>query len=102
MDGTTQDLKNHSRYIPGFHLLLAGILAANFIWSIVLLVRTGLTFDTARIVLMAFAFLQLFYYTRRFATRNQDRIIRLEMRVRLREALPPTFGAASGSSPPTR
>ena len=94
MAGPTQNFKNHPRFIPGFHFLLAAILLANFIWAVVLLIKTGLTFDTARIVLMAFAFLQLFYYTRTFATRNQDRIIRLEMRVRLGDALPRICGAA--------
>jgi hypothetical protein len=88
MDGPTQNLKNHPRFIPGFHFLLSAILLANFIWSIVHLFKTGLSFDTGRTVIMAFAFMQLFYYTRTFATRNQDRIIRLEMRVRMRDSLP--------------
>lgn len=96
MPQVTQDLKSHPRYIPGFHMLLFGLLAANFVWSIVHLVRAGLTFESARTVVMAFAFLQVFYYLRQFATRNQDRIIRLEMRVRLKEVLPGDLKARLG------
>jgi len=83
-----QDFRTHPRYIPGFHFLFSGILAVNFVWAIVHLFRAGLSFDSAWTVVMAFAFLQVFYYMRQFATRNQDRVIRLEMRVRLKELLP--------------
>lgn len=96
MPQASQDLKSHFRYIPGFHMLLFGILAANFIWSVVHLFRAGVTFETARTVVMAFAFLQVFYYMRQFATRNQDRIIRLEMRLRLRDVLPAEMGKRIG------
>jgi len=96
MSERTQDLKSHPRYIPGFHILLAGILTVNLIWSIVHLVKAGLTFETAWAVVMAIAFGQLFFYTRVFATRNQDRIIRLEMRVRLDRVLPDDLRGRTG------
>jgi len=91
-----QDLKTHPRYVPGFHFFLAGILTVNLIWSIVHLAKAGLSFETAWAVVMAVAFGQFFYYTRLFATRNQDRIIRLEMRLRLRDALPADLQARIG------
>jgi hypothetical protein len=96
MPDVRQDFKTHPRYIPGFHFLLLGIFSANLIWSVVHLVKAGLTFETGRTVVMAFAFLEVFFYMRQFATRNQDRTIRLEMRLRLRDVLPADLGKRIG------
>ncbi|HWZ27732.1 MAG TPA: DUF6526 family protein [Gemmatimonadales bacterium] len=96
MPDARQDLKTHPRYIPGFHFLLLGILSVNFIWSVARLFKAGLTFETAWTVVMGFAFLEFFFYMRQFATRNQDRTIRLEMRVRLRDVLPAELKARIG------
>lgn len=82
-----QSFENHARFVPLFHFGLFGILVVNLIWSIVSLAR-GATFATAMGVPMAVAFLGLFFYMRSFATTLQDRIIRLEVRLRLERLLP--------------
>ena len=82
-----QSYVNHARYVPLFHFGLFGILVLNLAWSIASLIR-GVTVATAMGVLMAVAFLGFFFFMRSFATTLQDRIIRLEMRLRLEKILP--------------
>jgi hypothetical protein len=58
-----------------------------FVWSVTQLVRVPTTAN-AMDVMMAVAFLLLWFSTRRMVLTVQDRVIRLEMRLRLREVLP--------------
>jgi hypothetical protein len=60
----------------------------NLGWTIYRLVKVGIRFRSVFAVLMAAALLILYFYTRRFALTVQDRVIRLEMRLRLAELLP--------------
>ncbi len=82
-----QNFANHVRIVPGFHYLTFGIFFLNLIWSIVRLVRhfSGESIDS---FLLAVAFILLFFYARIFALTVQDRVIRLEMRLRLAQLLP--------------
>jgi hypothetical protein len=82
-----QNFSNHARLVPAFHMVLFPILVVNFIWSIVQLVR-GFSFATVMGSLMAAAFIIMFFCMRVFALTAQDRVIRLEMRLRMREVLP--------------
>jgi uncharacterized membrane protein YciS (DUF1049 family) len=82
-----QSLDNHRRIIP-IYLAVLGIFALNTIWSLYRLVRVP-SIDTLLAVLMAVSFVLLGLYARRFALTVQDRVIRLEMQLRLRGLLPP-------------
>jgi hypothetical protein len=82
-----QSFENHARYVPLYHFALFGVLALNLLWSLYHLVR-GFSFATVMGVLMALAFLGLFSYIRIFVLTVQDRVIRLEMRLRLERMLP--------------
>ncbi len=83
-----QNLKNHNRLVPPFHLFVLPVFLINLIWSLVRL-RNGLTFASIMAVLMALAFIVLALCARVFALTVQDRVIRLEMQLRLRNLLPP-------------
>jgi hypothetical protein len=83
-----QNYANHRRFVPLYHFGIFGILLINLLWSLVRVVK-GFSFETALGVLMALALLGLFFYMRIFALTVQDRIIRLEMRLRLKRVLPP-------------
>jgi hypothetical protein len=82
-----QTFENHARYVPLYHGVLFGIVIVNLVWSVIRIIRR-LSADTVVALLMALAFLLLFYYARRFALTVQDRMIRLEMRLRLAKVLP--------------
>jgi hypothetical protein len=83
-----QNFANHRRIVPLYHVGIFGILAINLIWRLVQLVRWP-SWPALLELAVAVALLGLSFYVRIFALTVQDRIIRLEMRVRLREILPP-------------
>ena len=84
---TVQTFENHTRYVPLYHFVLFGILIINLVWSVVRIVRHP-SVDAAVALLIAFGLLILFFYARQFALTMQDRLIRLEMRLRLVKVLP--------------
>jgi hypothetical protein len=82
-----QNYANHRRFVPLYHFVLFGVLVVNLLWCVVRAVR-AFSFDTVWGVVMALAFLGLFFFMRIFALTVQDRVIRLEMRLRLHQVLP--------------
>ena len=85
-----QTYANHHRYDPAYHFLLATILAVNLVWMLILAFR-GLSFVTGWQVVMAFAFLIMFLKMRSYPLSAQDRLIRLEERLRMKALLPATL-----------
>jgi hypothetical protein len=83
-----QNFENHNRVVPAYHMFVFGVFLVNFVWRLVQL-RFGITFGSIMNVLMGAAFVVLFFYARTFALTVQDRVIRLEMRLRLERLLPP-------------
>jgi uncharacterized protein DUF6526 len=82
-----QNFANHRRILPLYHFVMFGIFLINAIWSIVQLIRYP-SWTTILACAVAVALLGLFFYAREFALRVQDRVIRLEMRLRLTTILP--------------
>ena len=87
MPQTAQSLKNHARLLPPFHFFVIPVLLINFLNEIrhVYLVPSS---GTAWALVVAAALLTLGFLARTMALTVQDRVIRLEMRLRLHEALP--------------
>jgi hypothetical protein len=83
----SQDFKNHTRFVPPFHVGTLGIFGLNLVWSLYRLVKYPAV-GTAITVLLAVAFIMGAIYARVFALTVQDRVIRLEMRQRMKEVLP--------------
>ena len=83
----SQSFEHHARVVPGYHLAALGIFTINLLWSIYRLVRVP-SLESLVGTLLAVGYLLLFFYARRFALTVQDRVIRLEMRLRMRELLP--------------
>ncbi len=82
-----QNFANHRRIVPMYHVGIFGILAINLIWRLVQVVRLT-SWQALLDLLVAFAILGLSLYARLFALTVQDRVIRLEMRLRLMGILP--------------
>ena len=83
----TQSFENHVKFVPPFHFFILPVLLANVIWSIVRVVHSVSAWAAFE-VLVAFALLLLAFVSRATALTVQDRLIRLEMRLRLLEILP--------------
>jgi Family of unknown function (DUF6526) len=84
-----QNFQNHTRTVPPFHMFVLPVLLLNLGWTIYHLIRAGLSFESVLGVLLALALLTFALFARLFALTVQDRVIRLEMRLRLAELLPP-------------
>ncbi len=88
-DDKPQTFENHTRVVPVFHYGVSLVFLANLVYAVVHLWRHQWWPVAILNVLMALALLALFWYTRQFPITVQDRLIRLEMRLRLKEVLPP-------------
>lgn len=82
-----QNFQNHAKLFPLFHLFVLPVLAANLIRAIVVAVR-AFSWSTAFGVLLALALVALALASRVMALTVQDRVIRLEMWLRLQQVLP--------------
>ena len=87
-----QTLENHARIIPAFHGGVLLTFVINFLWSGYRLIRFP-SADAFVALLVAAALITLSLYTRMFATTVQDRVIRLEERLRMQRLLPPDLRA---------
>ncbi len=90
-----QTLKNHTRFDPAFHFFLAPVTLFLVIEEIVRLVRNPDWNDIVRVVAALGAFMAVFKI-RNYALKVQDRVIRLEERLRLKELLPPALQGRIG------
>ena len=82
-----QNFANHTRFVPAFHYVALPILLVNFVSAVVGLFN-GITWDASLHVLVAVALIIVALFARVFALKAQDRVIRLEMRLRMLELLP--------------
>jgi len=88
----TQNFENHARFSPPFHFFVVPVLLLNVVWSIVRVVR-HFSWGTTEGLLVAIALLLLALCARIMVNTVQDRVIRLEMRLRLQQLLPPDLRA---------
>ncbi|HTL98762.1 MAG TPA: DUF6526 family protein [Holophagaceae bacterium] len=96
-----QSYKNHRRFDLSYHVVLALILAVNLVYTIVLVVHDHGFAGIWRLV-MALAFLLIFLKLRTYPLKAQDRIIRLEERLRLEALLPADLKARIGELRPSQ
>ena len=87
-----QSFKNHTRWLPAFHFFAVPVLLLNTLNAIRYLYLEP-SRHTAFNVLVAAAILTTCFLARIMALTAQDRLIRLEMRLRLAGLLPPDLNA---------
>ncbi len=83
-----QNYSNHVRNVPLYHFFALPMLIINFGWSIYRWRLAGFSLDGLESVLTAAALFFGAYYARIFALNVQDRVIRLEERMRYERVLP--------------
>ena len=88
MPQAQQDFKNHARLYRPFHFFVMPVLLLNFLNAARLLYQDP-SLSAGFALLVAAALLMLALTARLMALKVQDRVIRLEMRLRLRGLLPP-------------
>jgi hypothetical protein len=88
----TQTYRNHVRFFAPFHFFVVPVLLANFLVMVrhVYLRPSG---STVWELVVAAALLTLAFVARIMALTVQDRLIRLEMRLRMQQILPPDLCA---------
>lgn len=95
MERTPQNYANHAKYDPPFHFFLVPVALINVIVAVVYLFRFhGL--GSVWFLVLSLAFLVTVGRMRAYGTHLQDRVIRLEERLRLSQALPDSLRARIG------
>jgi hypothetical protein len=82
-----QNYKNHKRYVIGYHVVATLILLINLVWSVYRVIA-DISTGTVITAVLAIGLILVFYYARVFALAVQDRLIRLEERLRFARLLP--------------
>jgi uncharacterized protein DUF6526 len=87
MSQKPQSFKSHAKFVPAFHFFAVPVITADAVW-----LTSGAfsrpAVDTIIAALTGWALVTMCFVARIFALTVQDRVIRLEMRLRLRELLP--------------
>jgi hypothetical protein len=93
MSETTQDFKHHGRFHPPFHFISTALLVANLVFAINHLMRHHFDVWNAWIVVMSVGVFVPFFLIRNYPLKVQDRVIRLEERIRLQALAPAEWHA---------
>lgn len=84
----SQNFENHAKLVPAFHFFVLPVFAFNLVWSIFRCVRS-FSAESALAAVLALAFLVGAVSLRIMVLSVQDRVIRLEMRLRMQQVFPP-------------
>jgi hypothetical protein len=82
-----QTYATHRKFVPLYHFVLSPMLLLNFGYAIWCIVK-DFGFDRIVYLTTAVALILMYLFLRIFATRAQDRVIRLEERLRFQRILP--------------
>jgi uncharacterized membrane protein YciS (DUF1049 family) len=85
---TEQNFENHGRFFPPFHFFVMPVMIMNLIWALSRLWRLGFSWDGLERVLLALGLAVGFLIARVMVLKVQDRVIRLEERLRYERVLP--------------
>ena len=85
-----QSAESHAMWDPMYHFVIAPLLILNFVFSFVLYNRHPVAHRNVAIwwIVLSFVFILMAAKTRVYGLKNQDRLIRLEERLRLTGLLP--------------
>jgi Family of unknown function (DUF6526) len=86
-DQMAQNFQNHVKFVPVFHFFVLPVLLFNVGWAIYRVIHAP-SANMVVALIVAIALLLAVLYGRMFALAVQDRLIRLEMQLRLQGLLP--------------
>jgi hypothetical protein len=93
---TEQNFENHGKFVPSYHFFAVPVFVMNLLWSLYRLRQQGISFPGIFGVILAAALVVLVFRARLFALAVQDRVIRLEERLRYERVLPRDLQARTG------
>jgi hypothetical protein len=93
---TEQNFENHGKIVPVFHFFAIPVFVTNFVWSLFRLKQLEFSFAGIFGVILAAALVILVFEARLFALAVQDRVIRLEERLRYAQVLPADLQRRAG------
>jgi hypothetical protein len=91
-----QNFENHGKIVPVFHFFAIPVFLINFFWSLYRLRQLEFSFAGIFGVILAAALVVMVFEARLFALAVQDRVIRLEERLRYAQVLPADLQARCG------
>ena len=83
----TQSYAHHTRWMPMFHFVTMPLMLINLIYSIYRLIQ-GVHVESVMALVVAFGLVMIGLFSRVNALKAQDRVIRLEERMRMQALLP--------------
>lgn len=95
MSDESQSYESYRRFVPLYHFVTSGLLVVYLAWAVYRLV-TDPSIDRVMNMALGAALILLFFYARAFPLTVQDRMIRLEERLRLERLLPPELKGEIG------
>ena len=101
MAETSQNYANHARFYPLFHYFVAPVLILNMLLTIWRLIQRP-SLESLWSVIFAAGLVALATAARLMALTVQDRVIRLEMRLRLYQVLPSDLHGCVGNLTPNQ
>ena len=96
-----QNFANHTRWHPLFHFFVLPVMLINSIWSVVMFVEAPGK-NSAWWVVVSLALALLTFFTRTNSLKVQDRVIRLEERLRYQQLLSPALAQRAGELTPSQ
>ena len=93
-----QNFANHTRWHPLFHFFVLPVMLINFIWSVVMFVLAP-GMNSGWWVVVSLALMLLTFFARTYSLKVQDRVIRLEERLRYQQLLSPALAQRAGELP---
>ncbi|HMJ26271.1 MAG TPA: DUF6526 family protein [Pyrinomonadaceae bacterium] len=96
---TPQTFVNHTRWQPWFHYFVAPVMLINFVWAVVTFVKDP-NRNTGWWIIVSAALVVLATLVRLNSLKVQDRLIRLEERLRYQQLLSPALCQQTGTLHP--
>lgn len=90
-----QSFENHMRFRPGYHYVTSPLILVTLVWATVRLTRAP-SGDHLLLFLLALGLALVGFWAREFSLRVQDRVIRLEERLRMERLLPDDLKSRAG------